>query len=334
MSGNIDPVATTLLVAIAISIVAVLTIIVLAVKLSRIKRSDSVNQRNIAQLQEQVGQVQGQFHQLQLNVQTKAQELYQSWMQRDCESIRANEREIARKDALTQLDQWRFETEVSIRNYATQRSHSVILGQVSEHLAPYMPEFSFNPKDVRFVGSPIDLIVFDGMDEENLREIVFVEVKTGSSAALTSRERQIRDVVSARQVKWLELRIKRDAPMVVGSVTELPTMPGSQDSERQIQRLQEEKVKLQAEMASFAKEFARTLRKTMRQNRAVAESVVGRLVAFNPENEVADDYKHKAIAAWRDNRFGWAAQMVYEMVKCDPKAIPFIESILTSRKSG
>ena len=47
------------------------------------------------------------------------------------------------------------------------------------------------------------------MDEGELREIVFIEVKTGQTAALTKRERQIREAVSAGRVKWREVRVER-----------------------------------------------------------------------------------------------------------------------------
>src|SRR5260221_15498 len=84
-----------------------------------------------------------------------------------------------------------------------------LTGKVTEHLIPYLPQFTFNPKDVRFVGSPIDLIVFDGMCDDHLQDIVFVEVKTGPSARLTPREKQIKDAVEGRRVRWVELRIDR-----------------------------------------------------------------------------------------------------------------------------
>ena len=35
-------------------------------------------------------------------------------------------------------------------------------GMVTEHIAPYLPGFDLDPKDVRFLGSPIDLIAFKG----------------------------------------------------------------------------------------------------------------------------------------------------------------------------
>lgn len=82
------------------------------------------------------------------------------------------------------------------------------MGKVHEQLIPYLPDFPYNPKDVRFLGSPIDLVVFEGLAEGRVERIVFVEVKTGG-AGLTSRERWVRDVVQAREVEWAELRVAR-----------------------------------------------------------------------------------------------------------------------------
>jgi predicted Holliday junction resolvase-like endonuclease len=69
-----------------------------------------------------------------------------------------------------------------------------------------MPLFPYNPKDVRFVGNPIDLIVFDGASEGCLRDVIFLEVKTGRSS-LASVQKQIRSAVSEGRVKWLEFRV-------------------------------------------------------------------------------------------------------------------------------
>jgi predicted Holliday junction resolvase-like endonuclease len=81
---------------------------------------------------------------------------------------------------------------------------------VHEQLVPYLPEFGFNPKDARFLGSPVDLVIFDGLAAGAVRRVVFLEVKTGG-AALTTRERQVRDVIDAREVVWAELRLNRSA---------------------------------------------------------------------------------------------------------------------------
>jgi len=97
--------------------------------------------------------------------------------------------------------------EARIREDSLSRSHSVVAGKATEHLAPLLPGFEFDPRDARFLGSPIDFLVFDGLSEGEVHEIVFVEIKTGLSAALTSRERRVRDAVDGRRVRFLEVRI-------------------------------------------------------------------------------------------------------------------------------
>lgn len=103
---------------------------------------------------------------------------------------------------------WKGRYTAAIRQDAVQRSLAVTAGKVHEQLIPYLPEFGYNPKDARFLGSPVDLVVFDGLAEGQVRRVVFLEVKTGA-APLTSRERQLRDVVEAREVAWAELRVAR-----------------------------------------------------------------------------------------------------------------------------
>jgi predicted Holliday junction resolvase-like endonuclease len=104
------------------------------------------------------------------------------------------------------LERWRIANETAIRRDAVARSGAVIRGKVSEQLAPYLPAFPFEPQDVRFLGSPIDFIVFDGADEGCVERIIFVEVKSGS-AKMCTRQRQIRDAILDGRVSWQELRI-------------------------------------------------------------------------------------------------------------------------------
>ena len=91
------------------------------------------------------------------------------------------------------------------RKDAVQQSRAVRHGQIYEQLVPYLPDFQFNPKDAQFLGRPVDFVVFDGLDEGEVRRIVFVEVKTGGST-LTTRERRVRDAIRAGRVEWQEIR--------------------------------------------------------------------------------------------------------------------------------
>lgn len=93
-----------------------------------------------------------------------------------------------------------------IRKEAIQKSRAVLSGLLSEQLAPYLPDFPFKPTEARFIGKPIDFIVFEGLDEHNPQRIVFVEVKSGKST-LSKEERKIKDLIKSRKVSWHEYRI-------------------------------------------------------------------------------------------------------------------------------
>ena len=101
---------------------------------------------------------------------------------------------------------WKAGYTRAVRRDAVQRSLAVTTGKVYEQLLPYLPDFPFNPKDVRFLGSPIDFVVFDGLSEGEVSRVVFVEVKTGG-AELSVRERRVREAVNERRVEWHELRL-------------------------------------------------------------------------------------------------------------------------------
>lgn len=88
---------------------------------------------------------------------------------------------------------------------AISRSRAVLTGQFSEQIAPYLPGFLYSPTECKFIGKPIDFVVFNGLDEKNVKEIVFVEVKSGKSK-LSSTENSVKDAVLNGRVKWAEYR--------------------------------------------------------------------------------------------------------------------------------
>jgi len=96
-----------------------------------------------------------------------------------------------------------------IREDAINRSRAVLGGQFSEQLAPYLPDFPYKPTECRFIGKPIDFLVFKGMDEKEITEVKFVEVKSGK-AGMSTHERKLRDVIKDKKVTWEEYRIPEE----------------------------------------------------------------------------------------------------------------------------
>ncbi|MBR0486830.1 MAG: Holliday junction resolvase [Treponema sp.] len=94
-----------------------------------------------------------------------------------------------------------------IRKDAIKRSRAVLGGLAGEQIAPYLPGFPCNPAEVRFVGKPVDYIGFEGAASgEEIKEILFIEVKTGQSQ-LSERERQIKNAVESGRVRYVEYHL-------------------------------------------------------------------------------------------------------------------------------
>lgn len=92
------------------------------------------------------------------------------------------------------------------RALSIKKSKSVILWEVYEKVLPFLPNFPYQPRDMTFVGKWVDYIVFDGLNEWNLRKIIFLEVKSGTSK-LNWNERMIRDIILQNKVEYKEYKI-------------------------------------------------------------------------------------------------------------------------------
>ena len=94
----------------------------------------------------------------------------------------------------------------ALREDAIKQSRAVLSGQFSEQIAPYLPNFPYKPTEARFIGKPVDFIVFRGMDEKKIEEVVFVEVKSGQSQ-LSKTEKNLRETIQNKKVSWDEYRV-------------------------------------------------------------------------------------------------------------------------------
>lgn len=83
-----------------------------------------------------------------------------------------------------------------------KKSSETRLGQISENLVPFLSGCPYNPKDMHFLGNPLDYIVFD-LDEGKL---IFLEVKSGNSRP-SKRQKMIKNLIQTGRVYYEELRI-------------------------------------------------------------------------------------------------------------------------------
>jgi hypothetical protein len=83
---------------------------------------------------------------------------------------------------------------------SSKQSLATTYGRITEQWAPFMADYPYDPRNFRFLGSPIDGVQF----EED--KVVFVEFKTNGSRLSPTQER-IRALVKEGKVEWLEFRL-------------------------------------------------------------------------------------------------------------------------------
>ena len=95
-------------------------------------------------------------------------------------------------------------------------SRAVLKGKMAEQLAPIMPQFECLPSDAKFLGDPVDYVVFDGYTDlrdgegrpEDI-EIVLIDIKSGG-ARLTKGQVAIAQAIQAGRVRFETVRIDFD----------------------------------------------------------------------------------------------------------------------------
>jgi len=119
--------------------------------------------------------------------------------------------------ARNDLERWKIECTNDIRKDSVNRSRSTLKGRISEQMAPLLPEFPFSPADARFIGNPIDFVVFDGYtnakdDKGGMIGVVLVEVKKGKGR-LTREEGLIKKAVEEGRVSWRTVVLKDEGDL-------------------------------------------------------------------------------------------------------------------------
>lgn len=116
----------------------------------------------------------------------------------------------------TQMKEQQKEKIQIARKDSVDRSRSVLKGKVAEQMAPILPGFDYSPSDARFVGDPIDYLIFSGYtavkdDKESgdHLEVVIADIKRGKSRLSTS-QRAIARAVEAGRVRFEVMRVDDD----------------------------------------------------------------------------------------------------------------------------
>ncbi len=122
--------------------------------------------------------------------------------------------EYERYIAELQLEHQQALSQAQKRSVNTSRA--VLKGKMAEQFAPILPEFQYLPSDAKFLGDPVDYVVFDGYTD--LRdgqgsaddvEIVLIDIKSGG-ARLTKGQQAIAQAIQQGRIRFETIRIDFD----------------------------------------------------------------------------------------------------------------------------
>ena len=114
---------------------------------------------------------------------------------------------------ITQLEVEHQQALSNAKKRSVNTSRAVLKGKMAEQMAPIMPEFQYLPSDAKFLGDPIDYVVFDGYSDfrdgdgaaEDI-EVVLIDIKSGA-ARLTKGQQAIAQAIQAGRVRFETIRI-------------------------------------------------------------------------------------------------------------------------------
>ena len=92
-------------------------------------------------------------------------------------------------------------------------SRAVLKGKMAEQFAPILPEFQYLTSDAKFLGDPVDYVVFDGYTDfrdgdgtaEDI-EVILLDIKSGG-ARLSKGQQAIAQAVNEGRIRFETLRI-------------------------------------------------------------------------------------------------------------------------------
>ena len=102
---------------------------------------------------------------------------------------------------------------IEAKKRSVNTSRAVLKGKMAEQFAPLFPEFHYLPSDAKFLGDPVDYVIFDGYtdfrDGDGCAEdinVILIDIKSGQ-ARLSKGQQAIAQAIAAGRVRFETVHI-------------------------------------------------------------------------------------------------------------------------------
>ena len=99
--------------------------------------------------------------------------------------------------------------EKTIRDEAVKRGRSKVLKTVLNSMDEYFTKMKYNPYDIKPILHPVDYVIYEGMNEEKMNDVVFLSKKT-SNPYLDKLHMSINEIINKELYDFKVARIDID----------------------------------------------------------------------------------------------------------------------------
>src|ERR1035437_2423718 len=103
--------------------------------------------------------------------------------------------------------EWLGDNEFDIRRTAIHKMNSHILDNISNELSVMKNNFAFNPKDIKFTGRFIELIIFDGAANEEFVNIYFIDIQRQGITTKHTFKNKVANAIKSGNVSFQEINL-------------------------------------------------------------------------------------------------------------------------------
>jgi len=132
------------------------------------------------------------------------------------DELRKTERALDRReDKMCKMEARFDDTEETLREKARQKGRKAVEKKILG-IDPALKKIKSNPKDIKVIAHPVDLVVFDGLNDGGLKKILFVNrCKRRNKRSFC---KHLENALSKKRYLWETVKIKQDGAIEVTAV--------------------------------------------------------------------------------------------------------------------
>ena len=102
------------------------------------------------------------------------------------------------------------EKESMVREEAAKRAQAQVPKLIKKSLSDHIVSLKYNPYDIKPINHPIDLVVYDGMSDGDVKDVIFLHSK---NKAMQELHKSIHNAVENKEYDWKVVRISMDGKL-------------------------------------------------------------------------------------------------------------------------